>query len=83
MGKQYSHLLGDTHCERRKEGKKGSFNFLLFKLLDNNSLLEKSLMVLDSILFLESFLSESFSSFKSLSVGLMVVIDLLHVFIFL
>ena len=83
MGKQCFYLLGDTHYKRRKGGRESSFNFLLFKLSDDGFLLEKSLIILSNILFLEFFLFKLFSSSESSSVDLMVIIDLLRVFIFL
>ena len=83
MGKQCFYLLGNTHYKWCKKSEKGSFNSLLFKLSDDGSLPKKSLMILNSILFLESFSLISFFLSESLLINLIIIIDFSCAFIFL
>ena len=75
--------MGDTRYERYKKNKKDNFNSLLFKLLNNSFLLKKSLIILNNILFLESFSLKLSSSSKSLLINLIIITNLLRAFIFL
>ena len=83
MDKRYSYLFKNTRYERYKENKKDSFNSSSSELLNNSFLLKKNLMVLGSILFLESSSFELFFLFESSPVNLIIIINFSRAFIFL